>query len=397
LKADEEDKKDSNAVPASQRTPDMASRYSLKQLKLTKNFDGLTTAEAKMNFFHIGASRRMLLQKKLKPELRTKYTHHINRFLKTTSWVEKSRNTAERFIFEVACFTDFICIKTINRFIALLLGRPYTVKTLKRMAGYYRAFHEFQKLPELPPLDLLTMKTGLMYSTVNEMCQELFLLGFYKGKRRYFEDVFILHMVACRDLDVNSLLRMKYSDFNCMEDTATELANDGANRAASFTSVTNIQTQGYRFILPFWNEFYSNMIRTTKDSKGNWFFERYILEMSLRFGNARIKGGVIITDDCIFPSTDANQIHKRFTVSLSNRLGKKYSIKNFRALDNPDKSTDGKEILPFKLPNAAFGPEHFKHFKPDIKRQEYLALDCHWLCSCGSCWLEFKKPATQSI
>jgi hypothetical protein len=246
------------------------------------------------------------------------------------------------------------------------------VKSLEKRVAYYRAFHDFKKLPDLPPLDLLTMRTKLEYNTVNKMCQELFLLGFYKSKRSYFEDIFVIHMISCRDIDVSTMLGFKYSDFKCMEETAAELTSGGVARTASFTPMTNIQAQGYRFILPFWNEFYSNMIWTTKDSQENWFFESYILDMSVRFGNARVKGGVIMTNDYIFPPADANQIHKRFTVSLSIRLGRKYSIKDFRNLSHPVISTDEKETLPFSLPNAAFGPEHFK---PDIKRQEYLKLD----------------------
>jgi hypothetical protein len=99
VKAAEEEKKESNAEPAAQQTPDLASHYSLKQVKLTKNFKGLTPAEADLNIFQLAASERMVLQKKLKSKPSTKYSHHISEFLETVNWTDGTKATARKFIF----------------------------------------------------------------------------------------------------------------------------------------------------------------------------------------------------------------------------------------------------------------------------------------------------------
>jgi hypothetical protein len=67
----------------------------------------------------------------------------------------------------------------------------------------------------------------------------------------------------------------------------------------------------------------------------------------------------------------------------------KYSIKQFRNPMNIEKVPNSNKVLPFEIPNIAYGPEHFKSISSKIRFTNFTDIPETALCKCGDCWVDF--------
>jgi hypothetical protein len=153
---------------------------------------------------------------------------------------------------------------------------------------------------------------------------------------------------------------------------------------------TKSKRSKYMFCCPFKNKEYCDFIRRTRSqTKGYSFYARYILDLCLYFDP--IEDRTIENKTKIFKASNTRTIETRISRTLNNLslYIRKYSIKNFRRPLYPETIKNSKKILPFKIPNVAYGVEHFKYIDTNITFYQFTQLSEEFLCECGNCWIDF--------